>query len=73
MMFVISIACRHPVDGFTQAADADVFLLNSTGELMNFYAAADLVFVGKTLFEKGGQNFIEPAFLGKPIWVGPHT
>ena len=69
----VTLATRAPVDGFLPSANPDVFLLNTTGELMTFYAVADLVFVGKTLFEKGGQNFIEPAFLGKPIWVGPHT
>ncbi len=54
-------------------ADAEVLLVDSTGELMGFYAVADVVFVGKSLGDnEGGQNFIEPALLGKPIVVGPH-
>jgi len=49
-----------------------VFLLNSTGELTAFYALAHVVFVGKSLYNTGGQNFIEPAALGKIVVVGPH-
>jgi 3-deoxy-D-manno-octulosonic-acid transferase len=69
----LTVGFRKVPDGQSSAPDADVFLLNTTGELMAFYAAAHLVFVGKTLFEKGGQNFIEPALFSKPILVGPHT
>ncbi|MCP4233617.1 MAG: 3-deoxy-D-manno-octulosonic acid transferase [Aestuariibacter sp.] len=53
-------------------SSADVLLIDTTGELMSFYAAADLVFVGKSLCEHGGQNPIEPALFGKPIIVGPN-
>ncbi len=51
----------------------DVILVDSTGELMGFYSMASVVFVGKSLTEHGGQNFIEPAALGKPVVVGPNT
>lgn len=47
-----------------------VFLLDTTGELKNFYACADVIFVGKSLTQHGGQNPIEPALYGKPIVVG---
>jgi len=50
----------------------DVFVVDTTGEIMTFYAASDLVFVGKSLCEHGGQNPIEPALFGKPIVVGPN-
>jgi 3-deoxy-D-manno-octulosonic-acid transferase len=46
-------------------------LVDSTGELTAFYEAADLVFVGKSLCARGGQNPIEPAALGKPVVMGP--
>lgn len=49
-----------------------VFLLDTTGELKNFYACADVIFVGKSLTQHGGQNVIEPALYGKPIMVGPN-
>ncbi|QHI68809.1 3-deoxy-D-manno-octulosonic acid transferase [Tichowtungia aerotolerans] len=55
-----------------EASKADVLVIDTTGELMGFYAAADLVFVGKSLTQHGGQNPIEPALFGKPIVVGPN-
>jgi 3-deoxy-D-manno-octulosonic-acid transferase len=68
-----TLRCRVPLpETVEEASDPEVFLLNSTGELLPFYAAADLVFVGKSLFEPGGQNIIEPALFGKPIVTGPH-
>ena len=51
----------------------DVLLVDTTGELRGFYAAADVVFVGKSLTQTGGQNPIEPAKDGKSVVVGPHT
>ncbi len=52
--------------------DPDVFLLDTTGELRHFYAAADLIFVGKSLTQHGGQNIIEAAACGKPVLCGPN-
>lgn len=50
----------------------DVFLLDTTGELKNFYSCADVIFIGKSLTQHGGQNIIEPALYGKAILVGPN-
>ncbi|MFH0909439.1 MAG: 3-deoxy-D-manno-octulosonic acid transferase [bacterium] len=50
----------------------DVLLLDTTGELKDFYACADVIFIGKSLTRHGGQNIIEPALFGKPIVVGPN-
>ena len=60
-------------DGRTVAAKTSVFLLDVMGELTNYYAAADIAFVGGSLKPLGGQNTLEPAGLGVPILVGPHT
>ena len=51
----------------------EVFLADTTGELMGFYGIADAVFVGKSLREHGSQNMIEPCLCGKPTVVGPYT
>lgn len=50
-----------------------VFVIDTMGELMPFYAAADLAFVGGSLAPIGGHNVLEPASLSKPVLVGPHT
>jgi 3-deoxy-D-manno-octulosonic-acid transferase len=54
------------------AGPESVLVLDTTGELQSLYAGADLIFVGKSLTARGGQNIIEPALYGKPIVVGPH-
>jgi 3-deoxy-D-manno-octulosonic-acid transferase len=52
----------------------DVLLVDTTGELMGFYAHAAIVFVGRSLATAtGGQNMIEPCLCGVPTIVGPHT
>lgn len=52
--------------------DKDILLLDSVGELVDFFAAADVAFVGGSLVEVGGHNVLEPARCGKPILFGPH-
>ncbi|MEZ5276164.1 MAG: 3-deoxy-D-manno-octulosonic acid transferase [Opitutaceae bacterium] len=46
-------------------------IVNTIGELRRFYGEADIVFVGESFIEGGGQNPIEPAVLGKAILTGP--
>lgn len=50
----------------------DCLIVDTMGELMSFYDVATIVFVGKSLTAKGGQNPIEPAALGRPIIFGPN-
>ncbi len=63
-------------NGKTETGDEagpSVLLADTTGELKHYYAVGSLIFVGKSLGEnRGGQNPIEPAMVGKPIIVGPH-
>ncbi|MGC9329925.1 MAG: 3-deoxy-D-manno-octulosonic acid transferase, partial [Candidatus Hinthialibacter sp.] len=54
-----------------QAIQPDaVILLDTIGELRHVYAAADIVFIGKSICGRGGQNPIEAAAWGKPILFG---
>lgn len=56
------------------AGPGTVILGDTMGELVRFYALAEVVFVGKSLVRPGGgQNLMEPAALGKPVLFGPHT
>jgi 3-deoxy-D-manno-octulosonic-acid transferase len=52
---------------------AQVLLLDTMGELTDFYAASDTAFVGGSLVPVGGHNLLEPAALGVPVITGPHT
>lgn len=54
------------------AATASVVLLDTLGELLAFYGAADAAFVGGSLVPIGGHNLLEPAALGRPVATGPY-
>jgi 3-deoxy-D-manno-octulosonic-acid transferase len=54
-----------------------VIVVDTLGELRELYAAADIAFVGGSLYyrgaNKGGHNLMEPAILGLPVLFGPHN
>jgi 3-deoxy-D-manno-octulosonic-acid transferase len=54
-------------------ADTSVLLVDTLGELLSFYAAANVAFVGGSLVPIGGHNLLEPAALHRPIIVGPYN
>ncbi|MCU4674227.1 lipid IV(A) 3-deoxy-D-manno-octulosonic acid transferase [Catenovulum sp. 2E275] len=49
-----------------------VWLVDTLGELMSFYALAEIAFVGGSLVDRGGHNPLEPAALAKPVVMGPY-
>jgi len=49
-----------------------VFVLDTLGELAQFYGCADVAFVGGSLADIGGHNLLEPAAIGVPAVTGPH-
>jgi 3-deoxy-D-manno-octulosonic-acid transferase len=55
------------------ATDTQCFVVDTLGELLRFYAAADVAFVGGSLAPIGGHNVLEPAALAVPVIVGPQT
>lgn len=66
----VALRSQTPPD---QWFDFDVVIGDSMGELMYYYQASDMAFVGGSLIKRGGHNPIEPALLGKAVLVGPHT
>jgi 3-deoxy-D-manno-octulosonic-acid transferase len=48
-----------------------VLLGDTMGELMKWYAIADIVFIGRSLAPLGGSNPMEPGSLAKPLLWGP--
>jgi 3-deoxy-D-manno-octulosonic-acid transferase len=59
--------------GRSARPDTEVFLLDTVGELLDFYAASDVAFVGGSLVPIGGHNLLEPAAMRLPILLGPHN
>ncbi len=54
-----------------QKDDFEIFLLDTIGELPEFYAISDCSFVGGSLVKVGGHNFLEPVYYKKPVFFGP--
>jgi 3-deoxy-D-manno-octulosonic-acid transferase len=50
----------------------EIILLNTLGELDQFYSMADLIFVGGSLVPVGGHNVLEAAACRKPVFFGPY-
>jgi 3-deoxy-D-manno-octulosonic-acid transferase len=55
------------------AANADIYIADTLGELGLFYRLAGIVFMGGSLIEHGGQNPIEAVKLDAAIVHGPHV
>lgn len=56
----------RPID-----TDAEIIILDVIGQLLSWYGASDLAFLGGTLVPVGGHNAVEPAAMGCPVIVGP--
>ncbi len=55
------------------AAQADVWLGDSVGEMSLYYGLADAALLGGSFAPLGGHNLIEAAACGCPLVMGPHT
>jgi 3-deoxy-D-manno-octulosonic-acid transferase len=55
-----------------QPFEKDILLLDTVGELTDFFAVADIAFVGGSLIDAGGHNILEPARYHKPVLFGPN-
>jgi len=54
-------------------AGTAIVLGDTMGEMLAYYAASDVAFIGGTLLPLGGQNLIEPLAVGTPVVIGPST
>ncbi len=61
---------RRSQGGMVDAA-TQVLVGDSMGEMMTFFGACDVAFVGGSWVESGGHNMIEPAAWAKPVLSGP--
>jgi len=53
--------------------NAYVFIVDTMGEMLEFYAASDIAFVGGSISNIGGHNVLEAAVFNLPVLVGPNT
>lgn len=50
--------------------DVDLLIVDTMGELFDFYGVSDVAFVGGSLIDLGGQNILEPIAWGIPTIHG---
>ena len=67
----LKVVRRSALANEASQSGADVFLLDSVGELAGAYALADAALLGGTFAPKGGHNVLEPLRAGAPVIVGP--
>jgi 3-deoxy-D-manno-octulosonic-acid transferase len=63
---------RTQIPGERGERSSPIVLLDTVGDLLSAYAAADIAFVGGSLVPKGGHNILEPALFGVPTITGAH-
>ena len=52
---------------------SQVILMDTIGELAQFYSIGEIIFVGGSLVNIGGHNILEPLVYKKPVIFGPYT
>lgn len=57
--------------GESCAADTQVYLGDTMGEMLLLYSAVDVALVAGSFIQVGGHNMLEPAALHKPVLTGP--
>ena len=50
----------------------NILIIDSFGDLPQFYSCAKYIYVGGGFSMRGVQNIIEPSVFGKPIIIGPN-
>ena len=67
-------ACvRRSRNDKSAASPREVYLCDTTGEMMGLFGISTVAFVGKSLCAHGSQNMIEPCLCGVATVVGPYT
>jgi 3-deoxy-D-manno-octulosonic-acid transferase len=54
-----------------ESGPADLFLLDTIGELASAYRLGDVALLGGTFGKRGGHNVLEPLQAGLPVVLGP--
>lgn len=66
-----SYQLRTELDNENRSRTASVIIIDTIGELQSTYSIASIVFCGGSLVPLGGQNILEAAVWGKPVFYGP--
>ena len=67
----LSYQLKTEIDKPDCSRTAPVVIINTIGDLQSTYSIASIVFCGGSLEPLGGQNILEAAVWGKPVFYGP--
>ena len=67
----LSYQLKTEIDQAGCLRTASVVIINTIGDLQSTYSIASIVFCGGSLEPLGGQNILEAAVWGKPVFYGP--
>ncbi|MBW2603614.1 MAG: hypothetical protein JRE28_04760 [Deltaproteobacteria bacterium] len=67
----LSYQLKTEIDEKGCSRRAPVVIINTIGDLQSTYSIASIVFCGGSLEPLGGQNILEAAVWGKPVFYGP--
>ena len=67
----LSFQLKTDIDKPDCSRMAPVVIINTIGDLLSTYSIASIVFCGGSLEPLGGQNILEAAVWGKPVFYGP--
>jgi 3-deoxy-D-manno-octulosonic-acid transferase len=67
----ISHQLRTEINNSDSPRTAPVVIIDTIGDLQSTYSIASVVFCGGSLEPLGGQNVLEAAVWGKPVFYGP--
>ncbi|OPY69230.1 MAG: 3-deoxy-D-manno-octulosonic acid transferase [Syntrophorhabdaceae bacterium PtaU1.Bin034] len=66
------VVVRYSHEKQNGACGGEIVLVDTVGDLVGIYAKSKVAFVGGSLAPYGGQNVLEPLFVGTPVIFGPH-
>ena len=69
--FSSAVHLRSTINEAAVLAEDAIVVIDTLGELLLFYALADMALVGGSFGERGGHNILEPAAVGTAIMTGP--
>jgi 3-deoxy-D-manno-octulosonic-acid transferase len=65
--------CRYSHLKDSSQDEFQVIVVDTVGDLLDIYSKSKAAFVGGSLAPYGGQNILEPLFVGTPVIFGPHV
>jgi 3-deoxy-D-manno-octulosonic-acid transferase len=65
-------AAQRRSDNQAVRPTTEVWLGDSMGEMFAYQGAGDVIVIGGSFLQYGGQNLLEACSVGKPVIVGPY-